>query len=591
MENTLKRKIEGFPDRAGIYFFKNSKNEVIYIGKARSLRERVRTYFQPTPDLKIHNILSETADIDFILTDSEKEAAFLENNFIQRYQPKFNLRLKDDKSFPYIRLTHKERYPGIYFSRKVEPDGSKYFGPFSPAQQARRTIHLVHKYFGIRGCQEPVPGKRKRPCLEYDLKLCTAPCVGTISEKDYRESVENALLFLEGKTEELVKILKQKMMDASNRQEFEQAAHWRDIIFTIEQIKERPRLISTSLENMDIFGFARAKENVSFYVFFMKKGKVTDSEGIFLKEDEKIQDAEILQSFLIKFYRKERQIPDKILLPFEPTERDQILNLLSNKKRRKCEISIPLKGKNKRLIDLATRNAEIFLQKKHEEFSPLLEIKKILGLENLPIRIEGFDISNTGGQEAVGSLIVFEKSQPKKEEYRKYKIKTVEGPNDVASLEEVVRRRYSKILEQKTSLPDLILVDGGKGQLYAAKKALESLGLGNLPLVSLAKKEEIIFIPSKKEGLKIDRTSAMLKLFQYIRNEAHRFAISFHRQRREKKSFQSELDGIPGLGKKRKQALLCKFKGIEELKKSPVEELASIIGKKTAQTLLKQLRS
>jgi len=589
MENTIKKKIEGFPEKAGIYFFKNSKNEVIYIGKARSLRERVRTYFQPTPDLKIHNILSETADIDFILTDSEKEAVFLENNFIQKYQPKFNLRLKDDKSFPYIRLTYKERYPGIYFSRRVEPDGSKYFGPFSPSHQARRTIHLVNKYFGIRSCEEAVPGKRKRPCLEYDLKLCSAPCVGSISEKDYRESVENALLFLEGRNEELIKVLKEKMTDASSRQEFEQAAHWRDIILTIEHIKEKPRLISTTLENMDIFGFARIKENISLYIFFMRKGKVIQSEGIFLEENEKISSAEILHNFLEKFYGKDKEVPDKILLPFEPSQKEKLSKMLSNKKTGKIEVIIPLKGKNKRLVDLATRNAEILLQKKREEFSPLLEIKKILSLKNLPIRIEGFDISNTGGEESVGSLVVFENSQPKKEDYRKYKIKTVEGPNDVASLKEVIQRRYSKILEQKAVLPDLILVDGGKGQLHASRNALEELGLGNLPLVSLAKKEEIIFIPSKKEGLRLDRTSYALKLFQNIRNEAHRFAVSFHRQRREKKSFESLLDGISGLGKKRKKALLSRFKGIEEIKKAKPEELATIIGKKAGQALLKHL--
>ncbi len=588
MKLSLKRKIESLPEKPGIYFFKNREKEVIYIGKARSLKERVKTYFQQSPDPKVHNIISETADIDFILTGSEKEASFLENNFIQQHQPKFNLRLKDDKSFPFLRLTSQEKYPGIYFSRKVSEDGAQYFGPFSPAHQARRTIHLVNKYFGIRSCEEAVPGKRKRPCLEYDLKLCSAPCVGYISENDYREGVENALLFMEGKTEELAKILRSKMVDAARRQEFEKAAHWRDIISTLEQIKEKPRFISVALEDMDIFGFARKKEKVSFCIFFMRKGKVIEREGFFPEESEKISDEEILHNFLKEFYTKDRERPEKILLPFEPAQKEKLRLELLKKRIGKLEIIIPLKGKNKRLIDLANRNAEILLQKKKEEYSPLGEIKNILGLKNLPLRIEGFDISNTGGEESVGSLVVFENSQPKKDDYRKYRIKTVEGPNDVASLQEVIQRRYSRVLEQKEKLPDLVLVDGGKGQLQAARKILENLGLGNLPLASLAKREETIFVSGKKDGLKLDRTSPALKLFQNIRDEAHRFAISFHRQRRTKKSFESLLDEIPGLGKKRKKALLSHYRGIEEIKKATIEELAVIIGSKAAQSLIKR---
>jgi excinuclease ABC subunit C len=585
----LKSKIKNLPKKPGIYFFNDKGGEVIYIGKAQSLKDRVKSYFLPTSDTKIKKILSETKEIDFILTDSAKEAAFLENNFIRQHQPKFNLRLKDDKSFPYLKLTLQEKFPAIYLTRRVEEDGAKYFGPFSPAHQARNTIHLSSKYFGVRTCQEAVPGKRKKPCLDYDLKLCSAPCVEYISEPDYRESIKNALLFLEGKTEKLLKILKKKMQEASARQEFEHAGHWRDIIRTIEEIKAKPKLISVGLENKDIFGYSRENKNVALYVFFMRKGKVIESEDIFFQEKEEIPDKEILSNYLKKFYKHRKSMPDKILLPFTPEEKDGILKMLSNLKGGKIEIITPRKGKNKKLVDLASSNAEILLQKKYEGLAPLMQIKEIFNLKSFPERIEGFDISNIGGDESVGSLVVFENGRPQKNGYRKYKIKSVTGPNDVASLQEVIRRRYKRRLEEKKALPDLILVDGGKGQLNAARGALKDLGVGHLPVVSLAKKEETIFVPDRKKGISLERTSPALKLFQNIRDEAHRFALSFHRLRREKRSFESRLDRIPGLGKKRKAALLDKYKDIEAIKNASPEDLAKIIGTKTALAILSEL--
>lgn len=591
MTENLKSKINLLPKKQGIYFFKNKDNDIIYIGKAHSLKERVKSYFQQTSDSKINNILSETADIDFILTESDKEAAFLENNFIRRYQPKYNLRLKDDKSFPYLKLTAQEKFPGIYLTRKVEPDKSKYFGPFSPAHQARRTIHLINKYFGLRGCSENIPGKRKRPCLDYDLKLCSAPCVGYISESEYREDAKNAILFLEGKVKQLLKILNRKMKEASSRQNFEEAAHWRDTIRTVEHVKEKPKLISVHLENNDIFGFFRDKERVALYVFFMRRGKVAEAEEFLFQEKKNISDEEILFKFLTKFYKNRKTLPEKILLPFPFKQKEKLLKTLSTEIQKKIKIIVPHKGKNKKLVELAQKNAELLIQKKEEKLSPLMEIRNILSLKSLPLRIEGFDISNIGGKESVGSLVVFEDGHPKKEDYRKYKIKTVSGPNDVASLHEVIQRRYGRVIREKLDLPDLILVDGGKGQLSVARKALQKLGLDTLPVISLAKKKEIIYVPSIKEGLWLERTSLALKLFQNIRNEAHRFAISFHRQRRRRRSFESLLDGIPGIGKKRKISLLAKYKGIEEIKKASPEELASIVGTKTAQTLIDKVSS
>jgi excinuclease ABC subunit C len=585
MADNLKKKIELLPRKPGIYFFKNKEKETIYIGKARSLKERVRSYFQATSDAKISNILAETSDVDFVLTGSEREAAFLENNYVRRYQPKFNLKLKDDKSFPYLKLTVQEKFPGIYLTRRVEPDGARYFGPFSPAHQARTTIHLINKHFGIRACTEDIPGKRKRPCLEYDLKLCSAPCLAYVSEEEYQENVKHALFFLEGDVQKLLKILRHKMKKAASEQEFEQAGRWRDTIRTIEQIKEKPKLISVRQEDLDIFGFSRDQDRVALYIFLMRSGKVIDSEQYIFQEEMSILDKDILFSFLTKFYERGEEKPAKILLPFSPGKKEILPRRIFSTVKKKIEITVPSRGKNKRLVALANKNAEFLLQKKEKEFSPLEEMKNVLRLESLPKRIEGFDISNLSGYESVGSLVVFEDGQPKKGEYRKYKIKTVAGPNDVASLQEVVRRRYERVLKEQKDLPDLILVDGGKGQLSAARVALQGLGVDNIPIISLAKREEILYAPSRKAGLKLDKTSPALKLIQNIRNEAHRFAVAFHRQRRKKRSFSSLLYGIPGVGEKKRKALLTKYKSIEEIRNAHLDDLAKITGPKAAKSL------
>ncbi len=585
MKDALKQKLTELPAKAGIYFFKNAGGEIIYIGKARSLKDRIRSYFLPTSDLKIRKIISETSGLDFILTGSEKEAAFLENNFVQRYQPKFNLRLKDDKSFPYLKLTMEERYPGIYLTRKVEDDRAAYFGPFSPASQARKTIHLLNRYFGIRGCTESVPGKRRRPCLEYDLKLCSAPCVGSIGEADYGESVGNARLFLEGRDEQLLPVLTEKMNEASRRQEYEQAAHWRDLIRTIGQVRERPRLTSVALEDVDIFGLARDKDRVALCIFFMRRGKVREAEEILRHEPGETPIDGLLAGLLDDFYRNSQDLPARILLPHSPASFADFAARLSARKGKRIKISVPRKGKDRKLVDLANQNAASRLKRRHEDSPALMELAGLLGLPSPPQRIEGFDISNTGGDESVGSLVVFENGRPNKDEYRKYRIKGVVGPNDVASLGEVVRRRYSRLLAEGRVLPDLILVDGGKGQLQAAEAALWEQGLTDLPVVSLAKKEEIVFTDKAKSGLSIDRTSPALRLLQHIRDEAHRFAVSFHRKRREKKSFASALDGIPGLGRKRKTALLARYRSLKEIEQAPEEELAAVIGPKLARRL------
>jgi excinuclease ABC subunit C len=581
----LKKRASGLPAKPGIYFFKNAAGEVVYIGKARSLRDRVRSYFLANPDFKVRNILRETVDIDYILTGSEKEAAFLENNYVQQHQPRFNLRLKDDKSFPYLKITAGETWPGVYFGRTVEPDGSRYFGPYSPAGRARSSIHLVNKHFGVRGCEEAVFRNRKRPCLEYELKLCSAPCVGAIAEADYRESVENACLFLEGRTTELARTIKARMERAAAEEGFEEAARLRDLLRTIEDYRDRPGTISTALEDQDVVGLARGGGRAAVYVFFMRKGKIRNSAARLADAPAGVPDAEWLGGFLAAFYA-DRELPLRLLLPAPPAPTTGLQSLLGWAK---VKIVIPRGGKNRKLVELAGRNAEAFLRKQAGDANPLEELKAALGLPALPRTIEGFDISNTGGAESVGSLIVFRDGRPDKNAYRKFLIRTVEGSNDVASLGEVITRRYRKILDEGAPLPDLVMVDGGKPQLGAAEKALAGLGLAHLPLVAIAKKEEMLFTPAARDGIRLDRTSGALLLVQAVRDESHRFAIAFHRGRREKRSFESVLDGIPGLGPKKRSALLARYGGIGGIRGAAREELDKLVGVAVAERVRERL--
>jgi excinuclease ABC subunit C len=464
----------------------------------------------------------------------------LENNFVQRYQPKFNLRLKDDKSFPYLKLTLGEGYPGVVLTRKVEDDGARYFGPFSPASQARKTIHLLNRYFGVRGCEEAAPGKRRRACLEFDLRLCSAPCVGSIGEAEYGENVSAALLFLEGRTGQLLKALRQRMDEAAERLDYEQAGHWRDLLRTIEQIKEKPRLISVGLEDTDIFGLARERDRLALYVLFMRDGKVRDTEEMVSRESEATPAEEALARILDRFYGQSEDLPDKVLLSHPAASTKELADRVSRRKGSTVRFSVPQRGRGRKLVEMAVRNAERLLGKPAAENPGLADLARTLGFGTPPARIEGLDISNTGGDESVGSVVVFDNGEPSRSEYRKYRIKTVLGPNDVASLREVIGRRYGRMLREGRHLPDLILVDGGKGQLHAAQEELENLGLGGRRVASLAKREEILFTPEEKEGLRLDRTSPALKLVQRIRDEAHRFAITFHRERRRKKSFSAK---------------------------------------------------
>ncbi len=584
----LRQKIKKFPPRPGIYFFKNAGGEVIYIGKARSLRDRVRSYFLPSPDLKVQNILSETADIDYLLVSSEKEARFIENNYIQFYQPRFNLRLKDDKSFPFLKVTLNENYPGVYLCRRVEDDGARYFGPFSPADEARKLISFMARIFRLRTCENTVFRNRRRPCLEYDLKMCSAPCVGLISPGDYRESLSRALLLLEGKKRELYLELKEKMEKASSELRFEEAARWRDALKALENLKETQRVISTGKENLDIVGFSRSQVKAGVLIFHMREGRIRSSSGRRLELQAGETDESILARALRQFYKTQAP-PASILLPFKISEaaRAEILAAFTAGNQ-KPKFFYPDSKKRKVLLQLANQNAALLLETE-EPSGPLAELQRQLALPHPPRRIEGFDISTTAGTEPVGSLVVFIDGQPARSEYRKYKVRSISGPDDYAALREIIERRINRLLAENRPLPDLVFVDGGKGQLNSARQVLESLNLSKIPVCSLAKKEEIIFSAAQPEGLRLDPTSPALKLLQHVRDEAHRFAISFHRRRRQKRSLASELDGIPGLGPVRKKKLLQAFPNLAAIRQAPLEDLARILGPALAAKIKEKL--
>ncbi|MBM3297255.1 MAG: excinuclease ABC subunit UvrC [Candidatus Aminicenantes bacterium] len=586
----LRDRLRTLPDKPGIYFFKNEANEVVYIGKAGSLRDRVGSYFQAEADQKVRVLVAETADIDYLLTGSEVEASFLESNYIRRYQPRHNLRLKDDKSFPYIKITRADRFPGVYFSRRVEKDGSRYFGPYAPARRARQAVRLVNRFFGLRSCEEAVFRNRRRPCLEHELGFCAAPCTGRTGEKEYAESVRQAMLFLEGRRRELLPALRERMMRAAERQEFEMAARWRDFMRAVEELGHKPRFISAGGEDKDIIGFRRLGSRAAAHVFFMRGGKVSDSEEVRLDAPPGVSDKTLLDRFLRGFYHASRPLADTILLPFRTPATSAWERSLSRRRGKAVRVLAPEKGAGRRLLDLAGRNAEKALSEKAPAGAPavLSALQEALDLPSLPRRIEGFDVSNTGAAEAVGSSVSFVDGEPDKDGYRRYRIQSVQGPNDVAGLKEVVGRRAARLQAEGPDvgrLPDLILVDGGPGQLQAARRALFDLKLGGVPVAALAKKNEVVYTARFKEGLSLPRSSEALKLLQRVRDEAHRFAVSFHRRRRSRSSLASFLDGVAGLGPKKKLALLEEFKSPERIKRLTEEELARHVGIRAARAL------
>ena len=589
----LTEKLETLPVRPGVYMFKDGEGHVLYVGKARVLRDRVRSYFQAGRpiDPQRGDMVSQIADLDLVVTDTEMEALALENNFIKRHQPRFNVLLRDDKNHPYLKLTLDEEYPRIYVVRRVAEDGNAYGGPYIPAKLGRRTASMVHRIFGIRSCKEILNGRRPRPCLQYQIKRCLAPCVAEICSLDrYHQAAQDARLFLEGRTDEVVKSLRAQMEEAAQDSRFEEAATLRDHIRALDRLEAPQKITTTDIDERDLFGSHVEWDRGALQIFSVREGKVVGREGYLVH---RVAEPErFLSSAIQQYYADgQRYVPREVLVPVEIPDRGLLEEWLSARRGTQVRIRIPQRGEKVRLLEMVVRNARLAfdLEWRHPRTQSeeiLRGLQDLLQLEVEPRRIECFDISNIQGSDVVASMVVFEDGLSKKSDYRKFRIKGLGGtPDDFASMREVVGRRYRRLLEEGKELPDLVLIDGGKGQLSAATEALAELGLGDQPVASLAKREELIFVPGHDEPVALPRSSPILQFVQRVRDEAHRFAIGFHRQTRSKRTLRSELDEIPGIGPIKRRKLLSRFGSLRGVRGASIEELTSAVGRTTAERI------
>jgi excinuclease ABC subunit C len=585
----LRQKLDELPKSSGVYLFRGQGGEILYVGKARTLRSRVRSYFQEArvDSPRLDRLVERIQDVEVVVTDTEREALVLENSLIKTHKPRYNVLLRDDKNHPYLKLTVDETYPRLYVVRQPGSDRNSYSGPYVPASLARRTANFVHRMFGVRNCKEKLDGKRPRPCLQYQIKRCIAPCVEEIvSLDDYRKAVDDARLFLEGKSDDLVLSLREKMHAEAEKENFEEAARLRDNVRMLEDLATRQKMAGVRGDEIDVFGFYREGSQAVLQVFSVRSGKVVDRDSFLLEDVDFHDDASLVEASLRQYYELGRYLPTAIHVPCDFADRELVAEVLAAHRGSKVTILAPRKGAKKRMVDLVSKNAQLayeldFREEGRQATMRLEALREVLALPDRPDRIEGFDVSNIQGSEVVASMVVFERGLPKRSDYRKFKIRGLEGkPDDFASMREVVLRRYRRVLEEGLDLPDLVLIDGGKGQLGAALEALEELGLSHLPLVSLAKKEEWIFRPGAPDPLVLDHHSPALQLLQRARDEAHRFAVTFHRQQRKARDFRSSLDAIPGVGPKTRRKLLMRFKSLKGVKDAPVEELQEILGEK-----------
>ena len=602
----LKDQIARLPEQPGVYLWGNAAGDTIYVGKARALRDRVRSYLGAWGASPRHDaLLEEVTSLEVILTDSVMEALALENNLIKQRTPKYNILLRDDKNYPYLQLTTGEAFPRVLVARRVEKDGDFYAGPFLPAKLARRTMTLSHRLFGIRSCNEVITGNRARPCLEYDIKRCIAPCVrGICSEEQYGVAVANTKLLLEGRNDELIKTLRDRMVEAAGAERFEEAAQLRDSMKTVQILRDRQQKVATAqLGDRDVFGLKVGPSGGVIQVFAMRGGRVVERVELSTEAGAVAGgDREVLEAVLQQFYDV-RVAPSEINLPFDIEDTEAIEAWLSERSGRRVRILVPQRGDKRSLVELATRNAELSYRTRFNEmtaahFDALETLRAVLGLPAIPRRIECFDISTIQGSETVASMVVCEDGRMKKGDYRKFRIRGAAGrrqlaaggpsfgSDDFAAMREVVQRRYRKVLEEGGPFPDLILIDGGKGQLSAAYEALQEIGLGNLIAVGIAKKEELLFTRDRVEPIVLAENDPALLLIQRIRDEAHRFAVTFHRKARSMRDLRSELDQVPGIGPRRRRALLTAFGSLAGVRRATREELDAIVGAKAATAVI-----
>ncbi|MFC1979048.1 excinuclease ABC subunit UvrC [Chloroflexota bacterium] len=589
----LKDRPKTLPATPGVYLFKDKSGKVIYVGKAANLRLRVSSYFASADTLipKVGRMMSKAADLDFIVTDSEQEAIFLECNLIKKYHPRYNVSLKDDKSFPYLKVSLSEDYPRIYITRRLEQDGSRYFGPYANAKSVRKTMDLVKKLFPYRSCRKKITGNDKRPCLEYHINRCVAPCIGEVSSTEYREVVKQVILFLEGKQDRIAKQLKLKMEQSSKNLEFERAAAIRDQLRGVEGVIERQKVISAQAVDEDAIAFARDGDEACVQVFFVRSGKLIGNEHFILGGTSDEDSGQIMVSFIKQYYNSASYVPPQLLLQYDVDDL-MLSEWLTTKRGAKVSLLVPQRGEKKKLVDLVAQNsAQLLQQRKIRKLSDagktaeaLLELQQALDLPNVPKRIECYDISNIQGTNAVGSMVVFLEGKPKKSDYRRFSIKMVPGVDDYAMMREVLSRRFTRAGRSSDEgntwavMPDLLLIDGGKGHLGVALKVVKESAVDSIAVASIAKENEGIFLPGRDDPIVLPAISQALYMLQRIRDEAHRFAVTYHRRARQKSAVASVLDDVPGIGPKRKKVLIRHFGSVSKIRYASIEELSEVAG-------------
>ncbi len=586
MNEALREKAEDLPNQPGVYIFKDDAGRPIYVGKAKSLRQRVRSYFQESrpSDEKRDRMLEVAYDLETILVDNEKEAMALENNLIKQSKPRYNVLLRDDKTYPYIKLTAHERFPRVYVTRRLKKDGSLYFGPYFPANLAYRIVDLIHRRFLVPSCNVDLTRYHPRPCLQYYIKRCQGPCVeGLTTPQRFAEAVRDVRWLLEGRESDLVRDLHQRMGSASENQQYEEAARYRDLVTTVEHLRERQKMAVSRGQDVDIFGFHQEGPLVAVNLFHLRGGRAVDRREFFWEDIEDFSPREFFSSLLKQIYLDQQYLPDEIHVPADFDDREILEEFLWEKRGRRLEILTPLAGRKRALLELVAKNARHSFERRFRILKPqareMLEgLAEALDLPKPPNRIEAFDVSHMQGSDVVASMVVWEGGGMKKSDYRKFIIKGGPHNDDFASMKEVVGRRYRRLQEEKKRLPDLILVDGGIGQLHAAGTALEGLQIINQPLASIAKREEVLFVYGREdEPLALDHHSPVLHLIQQIRDEAHRFAVTFHRARRSGRTLTTDLLKISGVGEKTAKKLLAQFGSLSKLKNLSLEELGQVV--------------
>ena len=600
-----REKAATLPEKPGVYLFKDAGGKVLYVGKAASLRSRVRSYFLESSwgNAKTGSLAREIADLETILVGNEREALALEHNLIKKHRPKFNVLLRDDKTYPYIKLTMGEKYPRVYFTRKVKTDGALYFGPYFPPSLARRILHFIHKRFLIPSCYVDLSKTHPRPCLQFHIKRCQGPCVAGLTTDDrYTEAVRDTRLFLEGRRSDLIKSIEERMSAAAESELYEQAASYRDLLRTMEDIEERQRIASAQGDDTDVLGYYAEPPLVAANLFHLRGGRVVDRREFYWEDTESFDPHEFVPSLLKQFYLEAEFLPKRIHVPIDFEESRLLEETLSEKAGHKVEIFTPQRGNKSSFLDLVESNAKHSFEQRFRIMKPSLKavaeaLQNTLNLPEIPARIESFDISHIQGTDTVASMVVWENGKMKKSDYRKFIIRGDETGglaqgnrqnDDFASMFEVILRRYRRLQEEQKLLPSLILIDGGIGQLHAAAKALEALQIINQPAASIAKKEEILYILGQEdEPCILDRHSPVLHLIQQIRDETHRFAVTFHRQRRGVKQTRTALLEIPGVGPRTSQKLLQRYGSIANLQRASVEELNRMVTRKSAEKIVK----